>query len=146
MTDRIDNLQRDVEQRMTLLADLASPAPSEQAMARVRGAVLAEAARVRDAQRRLALLRPWVGVAAALLLAAGWTFRSAPDSPDWQNAAHADGAALDDWVEALDTSDAQVSAVFEELWLPIDMSDADAGMDDALDAFDSSLDALRVGA
>lgn len=142
------NLQLELERRMSVLADLPAATPSAAALRRAREAMLSEAARRNRLETWRRAVQPWAGVAAALLLTAGWTIRfESPDGYlDGVMAIAVDHATIDDWSEALVASDAHVAAAFDDLWLPLEVTDTDAGLDDALDAFDASLGALRVGA
>jgi hypothetical protein len=139
MVDDLDNLERTVERDMELLRALSAELPSPACLDRLKAAVVAEAARVSRAHRRLRIIRASLAAAAVLVLAVGagtlWPRPPRPVEPD------AD-ALLNQWAAALDESSSRVAALVEEGWARGDSgggTDQDAELDDLLRSLDQSL-------
>jgi len=106
----------------------------------VKGAALREATLIRRRKLRERLVRPWIGVAAALLLLAVW---KAPLSPaPLAPAAPSDpDAYLEGWQAAADLSGERVTMLFDDARPSggVESSETTAP-EDTLDGFEKSLD------
>jgi hypothetical protein len=139
MAGDLDNLERTVERDMELLHALPAELPSPACLDRVKAAVVAEAARVSRAHRRLRIIRASLAAAAVLVLAVGastlWPRPHRPVEPD------AD-ALLNQWAAALDESSSRVAALVDEGWVrsePGGGGDEETELDDLLRSLDQSL-------
>jgi hypothetical protein len=143
MIEDIGELEQAVERDMALLRALPHAAPSEACVERTRTAILVEAARVGRRRRRLAALRLWSGVAAALLLACvlAWNgprggARTPATDPD---------ALVGQWADAWDESARQLTSLLDGGWIYADFGASDeTDFDDYFRSVDQSLDLFEA--
>ncbi len=142
MTHDLEKLERDVERELARLPALREIQPSPQCVAAVQAAVRAEAARAAAPRRRVVwAIRASIGVAAALLLAIGWSLVS-PPAPRVvpQPVASSSEELLDDWAAAIDLSRDRVTMLLDYGWLDNDPDvSSETGFRDLLDSLDESL-------
>lgn len=146
MKPELKQLEREVERQLAELGEhLRAPGPSARCIASVRSAVSAEARRLRQRQRRLVLLRPWAGIAAAALLVLGLSlpraFEASAVAVDLGEDAD---AIVVGWVDALVDSGEQFTRLLEEDWLLNGSGAGDESTDgvDPLDSLEESLDSF----
>lgn len=147
MTADMEHLERDVERQFAELGRLLDATPSAGAVERVKSAVDSELARLHRRDRLASVLRPWVGAAAAVLLAVGLaTPRAAHPTDSLLALSDNPEQAFSGWVKALDESGEQFAALLDDDWI-LDAYGAfgdDDGADiDPLDSLEESFESLE---
>lgn len=122
MTEKLEQLERLVEQEAGILAALDAPPLRPAAAARTRAAVRAEALRWRRAGRRWQVWARRVGAAAVVALAVGFTYVMQSGWPGGRSAGQAAvSAEVDDllaaWDEALGQSSRRFAFLLGDGWL-----------------------------
>jgi hypothetical protein len=142
-----EQAQREVEREFAALRKLLdAPTPRAERLAEIKAAVDTEARWLRS-QRRFRRLRPWVGVAAAVLLMASLSLPSVwqPSRPIVAPGDDAETVFVD-WVEALEESGEQLTWLLEEDWL-LDIRrpglEDDGQSGSPLDALEGSFEAFE---
>lgn len=140
MSGGLEQLEQRVERELALLGSLPAVTLDPACRARVTAAALAEAKRL--GRRRYGLARVGGGVAAALLLAAGWTFLV----PGGAAARPEAEVVLRDWARAWDESSRSVGDLLAGGWVATEFGAEPEGanVDELFNVLDQSLD--RFGA
>jgi hypothetical protein len=143
-----DELEHALSAELHRLLRLPEDRPSAAALARVQAAVAAEVARRQTGARLWRAVRGVCGIAAAVLLAAGWTLVSGRGAGS--AAAATDSAVMNEWVNAADASGRVVTrlidtegAALDEPALGAEPIEPEAELDDWLDSFE---DLQEIGA
>lgn len=141
MDAKLRQFEREVERDSELLRGLQPPAVPPPLRQRVVEAIQATAAQRR---RRLQWRQPLLsvaGVAAALLLALVW--HPSLNTPTAGLSVEAADAYVAQWLEAAETSEAQLAALVSEPWRaePRVYPEADNLFEDVLDGLDTALGA-----
>ena len=138
--------ERELDRQLAAIAPhLDAPAPGEECIAHLRQAVDQEAQRLGRRRKLLVRARPWLGAAAALLLAVGLSLPTetgthappvaAGDNPD---------EAFTNWVDALGESGEQFTRLLDDNWL-LNASGTDGGENgEVVDPFDSLEESLQA--
>ena len=141
MNAQFEKLQRKIDRQLAALAPhLRAPALSPQRLASINAALADELRRLQRRQRYLVALRPWVAVAAAVLLAVGFNLpRGSRLLAPGLGLNESAELALADWADALGESGERFTRLFDEDWV---LDDFGAGADDGGMGGDP-LDSLR---
>jgi hypothetical protein len=148
MNPQLEQLERQIGRQLAeLTPDLDAPAPRPECIAQLKVRVDAEARRLRRRQRRLVAARPWIGVAAAVLLAIGLSLPPAAGPGELVIGPVQDAdAAFVGWLDALDQSEERFAALLEEDWLlngSVPAGEENGEGIDPLDSLEQSLESFE---
>ncbi len=141
MSNDISQLERRVEREMAALRALPDIQPGRACIERVQAAVIAAGARNSGWGPWPWQARPWIGAAAALVLAIGWVTQTPPATPVDPE------TLLADWASAWEESSERLVVVLDEGWLfgaGDDGVDEDAELDDLFQGLDQSFDRFEA--
>ncbi len=153
MSTDFEQIEQDVEHTLGALADrIDAPPPREVWVAAVKSAVTDEARRWRRRRRLHGVLRPAVGIAAAVVLAIGVQLPGRPDTTlDLRAPAGDPDAAVAAWLGALeDSGDRLTALVDQDAFLDAQGNGGDSGsreadplrlIEESLDHFESMIGA-----
>lgn len=148
MRNQLDEFARTLDRRMDVLDGLTPARAADARIVAIKAMLEREAVRRQRQRRVLAFARRWGGVAAALVLAAAWTWAQPAGPRVGGNAmelARQDAAQqLNDWENAVEDSSEQMAALLMEEW---QREAVDTPDDEAFEDFFRSLDrSLGIGA
>jgi hypothetical protein len=148
MNAEFEQRQHEIDRQLAALAEhLRAPALHPDSVAGVKTAVREEARRLQRRDRRLVMLRPLVGAAAAVLLVVGLSLPGSSE-PVGQISAFGDdpAAVFSDWVDALEESGEQFARLLGDDWLFEGLesgSERNGEVSDPLDSLEESLESFE---